>query len=266
MKSRGKIVRDTATGTGLLSIAGQQYPFELEGMWKSDVAPQVNMAVDVELDGSGRVVSLQVVPEAQLAREQAEQALRSAREKGADLSRNMAARFGVDTLVAMAALIAGWFIFNTVSVHIAASYNMGFSFWKILGVLNSPMGVMNGFSSGGASTGVYGFFAIVALVGPLLPFFLKDPRAHLAGLLPLAFIVVVCVVAYMGISDGVSQAQSAALAIGGRQAERMAAEMAASMTQEALRAISFGIGGYLAVIASLYFAGRGTIKFLSSRA
>lgn len=263
MKTRGKVVRDTSAGNGLLSIDGQQYAFGLEGMWKSDVAPQVNMVVDVVFDEAGQVQSLTVVPDNQLAREQA---LRAAREKGAGLGRDVAARFGVDTLVGMAALVCGWFVLNTVSVRLAASYNMGLSLWKILGVLNAPQGVMNALSGGGGSAGFYGFLAVVALAGPLLPFFLKDARAHLAGWLPLAFLLLVCVTVYMGISDGVAQAQGAALAIGGRQAASMAAEMVSSMTQEALRAISIGIGGYLSVIASLYFAGRGTIRFLSARA
>ena len=266
MKKRGKVVRDTSAGAGLLVIDGQQFVFQLEGCWKSEMAPRINMVVDAEFDSAGLLIAVSDVPEAQLAREQAEIAMRLAKEQGTRLGKEMTARFGVDTLLAMAALLGGWFIFNTISVQVSAGYNVGFSFWKILGVLNSPSGVMNALSGGSVSAGIYGFFAIVALAGPLLPFFARDRRFLLGGLLPLLFMVVVCITVYLGLTDGMKQAQGAALAIGGRQAERMAAEMAASMAQEALRAISIGLGGYLSLIASLYFGARSAVKYLSSRA
>ncbi|WP_343583028.1 hypothetical protein [Herbaspirillum sp.] len=266
MNKRGKVVRDTNAGTGLISIDGQQFPFELEGMWKSDVAPCVNMVVEVDFGADGRVASVQVVPESQLAREQAEAAMRATKDKGAALGKEMVARFGAGTLAGMAALVCGWFVFNTITVQIAAGYSSGLSFWKVLGVLNSPLGFMNALGGAGGGSGAYGLFAVLALCGPLLPFFVRNPLAHLANLLPLLFIAAVCAIGYFGLMDGLKQAQGAALAFGGRQAAAMAAEMASGMMKEALRAVSFGLGAYLSVLASLYFAGRGAIKYLSSRA
>jgi hypothetical protein len=266
MKKRGKVVRDTSVGTGLLSIEGQQYPFELEGMWRSDLAPRVNMTVEVEFNDQQHIVAVQTVPESQLAREQAEVAMRNAKEQGLRLSQGMVARFGIDTLTATALLVCGWFVFDTMSVQIAAGYGMGLSFWKILGIVNSPLGVMSALGGSGGGAGMYGLLAIVALAGPLVPFFWNDRRAHLGGLLPLLFMLLIAGCIYFGISDSVKQAQGAALAVGGSEAAGMAAEMASGMAREAMRAISIGLGGYLSVIASLYFAGRGAIKFLAAKA
>ena len=58
---RGRILRDTTTGEGLVFVDGNQHAFRLEGMWKSEYAPKVNMTVDVEFDDAGRLVALRNV-------------------------------------------------------------------------------------------------------------------------------------------------------------------------------------------------------------
>lgn len=263
---RGKVVRDTNAGDGLIVIDGKQYAFALEGVWCSETAPRVNMTVDVDVDADGRVTAARAVPESQLAREQTEIAMRLAKEKGQAAGRELLGRFGIGTLAGMAALVCGWFIFSTINVRISGSYSTGLSFWKLLGVLNSPSGFMEALGGAGSGAGAYGFFAVVALCGPLLPFFVRHRLAWLGNLLPLAFLLLVCLCAYMGMSDGMRQAQGAAMAFGGQQAAAMAAEMASSMMKEALRAVSFGLGAYLGVIASFFFAGRGVVQGLLSRA
>lgn len=266
MKKRGKVVRDTSVGTGLLVAGGKQYPFELEGMWQSETAPRVNMVVDVELDEAGQVLTVVVIPETQLAREQAEVAMQVAREKSARLGKEAIARFGVGTVCGMAALVLGWFMFNVVTVNISAGHSEGMTLWTILGALNSPSNFMNALSGNGSGTGVYGFLAMVCLVGPLLPFFVKHRLASLGGLLPLLFMVLVCFKIYSGINDSLTQANSAAAFFGGAQAAQYASAMMSQMAKEALRALSVGLGGYLAFGAALFFAVRSVIKFLSSRA
>ncbi len=38
---------------GLLTVEGKQYSFVVEGMWRSEVAPQAGMLVEVEFDSEG---------------------------------------------------------------------------------------------------------------------------------------------------------------------------------------------------------------------
>lgn len=262
MKYRGKILRDTNTGPGLLSSNGTQHPFTLENHWKSDLPPKVGMVVDVGLDDAGGVATVTAVAESQLAREQAELAMQAAKAKGGELAAGLTARFGLPTLVALALLAIGWFFINTVSIQVSSSYGIGLSFWKVLGMLNAPNGVMSALKGGGGSAGIYGFLCIGALLAPLAPQFWADKRAHLGGVLPLAFMLLVALMIYMGINDDVKQAQGAASMFGGEQAARMVNDM----LSEAMRAFSLGAGAYLALLASLYLAGRGVMKFLAAKA
>ena len=55
---KGTIIKTPDTSPGLLVADGQQKTFALEGAWKSQVAPAVNMAVDIELDGAGFITCL----------------------------------------------------------------------------------------------------------------------------------------------------------------------------------------------------------------
>ena len=268
MKHRGKILRDTNTGPGLLSSDGVQHPFTLESHWKSDIPPKVGMVVDVTFDPTGGLGMLMPVADSQLAREQAELAVQAARARSGELAAGMTARFGVPTMLAMAALVAGWFVLNTIAIQMSAQFGMGLTFWKILGMINSPAGLLMGLDggSGGGSSGIYGVMCIVALVAPLAPQFWKDKRAHLGGLLPLAFMLVIALMIYLGINDGLKQAQGVAGFMGGNNASRMAEDVSSMMLREAMRAISIGAGGYLSLLASLYLAGRGAMKFLAARA
>lgn len=264
MKKRGKIIRDTSLGQGLLSIGGEQFAFVLEGLWKSDVAPACNMVVEVDLSEDNQITAIAIVPDAQLAKEQAAVAVAAAKEKGAQLGSAIVAKFGFETLAAIAILAMGWFTLNTISIQISSDSSVGMSFWKVLTIVNSPSDLMNlGSTSSGA--GMYGFLAIIALIGPLAPYFWKDPRAYLGGLLPLAFMLFVGVMIYMGINDGVKEARGAASLFGGGAAN-IASEMANSMVKEILKAISIGAGAYLSIVASLYFAGKGGIKFFAAKA
>lgn len=58
---RGKVLRDASSGTGLLMIEGQQYPFSLDGLWKSDQAPRVGMVVEAEFSRDGLLLAIRTV-------------------------------------------------------------------------------------------------------------------------------------------------------------------------------------------------------------
>jgi len=76
MQKRGRILRDPLSGPGLLMVEGQQYPFSLEGIWRSEAPPTTGMVVDVEFDASSQITAVSAVAESQLAKEQAEVALK----------------------------------------------------------------------------------------------------------------------------------------------------------------------------------------------
>jgi hypothetical protein len=253
MAKRGKVLRDPHAGPGLLMVEGQQYPFSLEGVWKSEAPPKPGLVVEVEFDGAGAIRSITVVPESQLAKEQAEAALAVAREKGGKIFGEVVAKTGMPNLVAGLLLVIGWFFLSAVSVTLPFLGKLDYTFYQVLGFLNSS-NIMEAMDrSGHPSAGFYGFLAFVALIGPFIQYFWKDKRAVLGGVLPLAFMLIVGIMIRSSIHSAFSG--------GGPDADNVGQQM----QDEAMKAVSMGLGAYLSVLVSIYFAGVGTKQFLAAR-
>ena len=99
MRKRGKVLRDPGTGPGLLMIEGRQYWFCLEGIWKSEIPPKPGLTVDVKLDHAGQILAINAVSESQLAEEQAERSVDTAKAAGAKILRKVAAKCGMPNLL-----------------------------------------------------------------------------------------------------------------------------------------------------------------------
>lgn len=110
MAKRGRILSDPTAGPGRVMVQGRQHVFGLDGVWRSDALPRPGVVVDVEFDQSGRVCSMDAVPEARLAREQVQAALASVMGKGAAVGAGIATRFGPIQLAVIVLLVAGWFL------------------------------------------------------------------------------------------------------------------------------------------------------------
>ena len=254
MAKRGKVLRDPNSGPGLLIVEGQQYPFALEGVWKSEVAPKPGLVVDVEFDPTGKIASITAVPEAQLAKEQAEVALKAAKEQGGKIFGQIVAKVGMPNLIAGLVLFISWIWLNAISVQMPFAGKMEITFWQVLGLLNASniIEVMGNNMKG--SAGIYGFLALICMAGPFIQYFWKDKRAALGGLLPLVFMVIVGIMVRSSISN----------AMGGGNG--MYGDIQRQMQDEMMKAISIGMGIYLSVLASLYFAGIGAKNYLAAKA
>jgi hypothetical protein len=235
MAKRGKIVRDPTAGPGLVMVQGRQHAFPLEGVWRSDALPRPGVIVDVEFDDAGRIRAMLAVPEARLAREQAEAALAFARSKGAEVGAGLVARFGLAQLAALALLVLGWFWLGAIRVEASILGHWQVTFWQALGALNAgrPLEALGARAPG---AGAYGVGALLSLAGPLAAHIWHDKRAHLAALLPLAFMVLIAL--------------------------HLADAAGAGSTQ----ALSLGAGAYVSALAGLYFALTGIRRFLVAQA
>jgi hypothetical protein len=91
------------------------------------------MSVDVEFDAAGEIVGLRSIPDSQIAKEQAELALASARDKGGKLVAAAVARFDLPTLAAVDVLFLGWFNFSALSIQTPLG-RLDYTFWQLLGV------------------------------------------------------------------------------------------------------------------------------------
>jgi hypothetical protein len=284
--TRGRVLRDTSVGDGLISVAGQQYPFKLEGTWRSDRAPKVDMQVDVDFDDAGQVVAIRAVDPTAAAREQAERfmstagatakqwaadlktkggpALAELRAKGAPALAGIQAKsmpvvkryvelIGGPTLIAIAAVLVGWFFLAAVSIDFLGQRQSA-TFYDFLGVLNNPQNGLAALEGRSASAGFYGFVAIVALFAPLLPHFVKSRQLWLAYCAPGAWMVLAGFIGWWKIRSAMSEATSAASGFGGGELQQMASGMAREFMNEIWNAISIGFGAYLSAAAAIYLA------------
>jgi len=232
-------------------IEGQQYRFSLEGVWKSERPPKPGLVVDVELDARGKVQSIIVVPDSRLAREQAEAAAAGvARQKGENLASSRLAKIGMPSLAAAGLLAAAWFFLTAASIQFPFPGRLEFTFWQILGFLNAGNVPELLDRSSGPSTGLYGLAAMVALAGPFIHYFWKDKRALLGGLLPLVFMIVVAIAVRSSIHG----------ALGDGNAD------VGKQIHGTMKAVSLGLGTYLSILASLYFAFTSAKGFLVAKA
>lgn len=227
-------MRDPTAGAGLVIVQGRQHSFGLEGVWKSEALPRPGTVVDVELDDAGRVTAMMAVPEARLAREQAEAAIAIATAKGA----GVVARLGASQLVALGALAVGWFWLATIDIAGSFPGQSQFTFWRALGALGAGQPLEALRSGSASSSGVWGLSALVCLIAPLLLLVWNDRRAYLAALLPLVFMLAV-VVPLVDL---------------------------ARQTSASPELVSLGAGAYVAALAGLYLALAGVKRFLVATA
>lgn len=261
---RGRVLRDTSTGEGLVFVDGAQHPFKLEGMWRSEYAPKVNMVVDVEFDDQGNLISLRNIGGGTMAGEQASQALDAAgvaakkmaaefQAKGLPVLQEWAQRVGYPTLAAFVLLVIAWFWMPVVSVKMGILGGGSITFYESLKLLNS-----GGLAFGGGGAGFYGFLVFIALLAVWLPQVWKDRRAGFGMMLPLALMVLVFLIAWLKASSQMSEAEDAMGGLAGNpEYQQMAKQMADQARKEMWKAVSFGFGLYVALAAAGYLAWRG---------
>ncbi|WP_143331218.1 hypothetical protein [Burkholderia aenigmatica] len=268
-RTRGRVLRDTVAGDGLLVALGRQYAFSLETHWKSDVAPTVNMAVDVDFDGSGAVTAVRAVSGATVGQERMRDAVDGVREVsgralgeaaaiGLPLAARVVSAVGYANLGAIALLLIGWFSLNAIAIQVTASTASGLSFYDLLRALHS----MNNFYAlegvSQMSAGWYGFACYLTLALCIAPFLFRRKSLWLGLAAPLAWMVAVYAGIYWKISSAVSEIGGAAGMTG------LSADFAREMAAEVSKAISFGAGFYVAGAAALYLAFKGVKQYLSA--
>jgi len=259
MIRRGRILRDTTAGPGLLVVDDTQLLFTLERMWTSAGPPARGMVVDVEVNGSN-VVSVAPVRRAQLAREQAERAFASARQGGAALAHGAVARFGLPALVAGATLVVGWFFLAAASLTTPLG-RIDFTFWQVLAAVNTGGEAMMQRMAGISSPGIYGILAALALAGPFVRPFCNDRRAHLGGVLPLLLMLVVAWKAlHLGDPSGKDTTGLASAN------PTFVQSVARDVRDEIWRSISLGFGAYVSAAAAAYVALVSVRRYLAATA
>lgn len=293
---RGKILKVPDATPGLLFVNGQQRYFQINGVWRSNtIAPALEMIVDVELNANGEVIAIYPVSDSDLAKEQARLAMDAAGAKGKELASTVVERVGKPTLIAVAVLIFSWFFCDLYSVKVNAqlfSATAHASLWRQVGLLHvmaedmdnvfTMLGDLNRYTgphSDMPSTGLLGVLGILALAAPLLPAIWKDKRAMLGATAPLLFLLLlgaqslrVTHAIQTEVHDSISKSFTGIASLGMEENSAASAQQTAGIQnaidkqmQEFNKSVhlTFGIGFYLSVIASLYLAGQGGIKYMA---
>lgn len=277
MKKRGRILRDTQVGDGLVSIDGRQHPFRLEGMWRSEFAPRVNAMVEAEFDEHGKLISLRGLDASTIAGEQATQAMDAAQiaakklagnfqSQGLPLIRQYAQRIGYPVLAGFAAVVLGWFFLPFLSAEIPFGPDISATFYQTLKLSNAVAGtdgmeaLANSLDRGGnirGSAGFIGLLCFLALASVFLPQVWKDRRAAWGLFAPLAVFALAMLVVYWRMSSLASAGLDAAGDFGGAEFRQMAKEMAREASAQMRQAISIGSGLWLSLLGMLLLAWAG---------
>lgn len=249
MAKRGKVLRDPHFGPGLLMVEGKQYPFLMEGVWRSAVPAKPGLVVNVDFDTSGNLNGITAVPQSELDQEQAAMTQAGARNRVSDGK----ARIGsVARGIATAAIVVCWFFLTAVSIHLPFFGNLDLSFWQVLGYLNTGGSLQLLELPGNPDPGGFGFLAIVVLAGPFLYYVWKDRHALLGGILPLSFMMLV---AYrVGASIHAVYAQPPALY----------PALPTDPGYGVFNALSLGLGTYVSTSLAIYLAVVSTKQFMGS--
>jgi hypothetical protein len=190
-KVRGSIIKVPDSNPGLLFVNSEQKPFSIEGIWKSSVAPAVNMAVDVEFDGSGSIRAVTVVDPQQLAKERLTDVSGKAQEQGKQIFEiirqaigALAARMGSIALGTTVAVWIAWFFLTAAKLDLGFLGSKSFTFWELLALdLSNPMNM------GSGSHGLFALIGLAAIAAPFAAPFIRHAQANYLNAMPLAYLV-----------------------------------------------------------------------------
>lgn len=231
-------MRDGSTGSGLLIVDGQQYPFSVAELWKSDKPPAAGMVVEVEFEQYGKIRAVYVVTESQ-----------PSKDRTRSWSKAVAG-VGIMNPIAAALLLLSWTLLTAVSVQTALA-TQDFTFWQVLVVLDSGKTSEAMRQTQDASgAGLYGFLGLLAVAGPILQATWKEKGAALGGLLPLVFMAAVGLRIRSDFEAGFSGNEPAIFNSATKQ----------------MVSVSLGAGAYISALICLYFAVRGIMRLLSASA
>ena len=248
MAKRGRVLRDPHQGPGLLMVEGRQYPFLMDGIWRSEVPATPGLVVDVDFDSHGNLNGITAVSQSQARRYQHDPARSCSGPRSPDdwlRGDGFLAR-----LTASAGLLLCWLFLSAVSVHLPFSGRLDLTFWQVLGYLDADNFRQVTDIPTSPDTGAWGFLGLMALAGPFLPLIWKDRWAHLAGILPLSFIGLV--------TFKIVAAMQATLA------SRTSSADGLPTTAPMFHTAGIDLGTYLSTCLAIYFGVSSAKQFLAA--
>ena len=250
MIKRGTILRDTSAGPGLVAVDGQHFQFSSDTPCRLPDAAIPGMPVNVEFAADCRILSIAAVEQPRATSVLGSHSPALSKD---GLPFSIVSRLGLANLSASLLLMIFWTLLTSMSVQTLFG-KLNFSFWELLGFLNSGSGweaVLEG--RGGMSAGIYGLLALLIAAAPYVGMVWNDKRTSLCGVLPLLLM------AYVGL-----MIRSSLYSAFGATAEGPLAEVQRQAQEEMMKAVSIGWGAVLAGLVCVYFAVAGIARFWRS--
>jgi hypothetical protein len=169
------------------------------------------------------------------------------------LSRAAAGIDGV-SLLAMLAILIGWFFVDTLTVSLG-SLRHGVRFFDISAAIVDPTRIFFGVEAS-IQRIFFGLICCLCLLAPLLPHWRGVRSAWLSYLAPLALMVICGALLYSKTSGEFFSAPTDARSLGG-SVVRFANDLVRQSTGLVSKHVSVGVGGYLAFAGSLALAAQG---------
>lgn len=264
--ARGKILRDTAVGDGIIFVNDRQMPFSLEQHWRSGIPPEIGMVVDVKISPAGVIESVVQVDPADLAKDQAQKAWGVVSTHGAKGAHMLIDRVGVPTLAAIGVLWVSWVFFNTVSIDLASTQTLSITLYDLLRVFNTGLDLRGLEMLKTAHVGVYGLLMWVVLLAPMASHFHRNRHLVWGYCAPLVFMLILMAATYIQIKSQFNRVTSGMSdLLSDQRIQAMAQQMLDNAVARALSSLSMGLGFYLGLAAAGYLAYVGIQKFRAQR-
>ena len=187
--ARGKILRDTSNGDGVIFVNGTQKSFNLEKHWKSGEPPVVGAVVDVELGADGEVASIFLVNKEQLVKEQAQHAKTFLTNNGKGIAHKIISEMGFVVLGCLLAYFVSLVFFNII--------NADLGFGSAGGTLFQLFKLSDEMDLGG----MYGVFFWLTLFAPFAKIFISNRNGYLTYFAPLAFLIILVASYYLKVPE-----------------------------------------------------------------
>lgn len=243
---RGKVLRDTHAGPGLLVVDSVQHSFTLENMWRSDIPPRTGMVVDVTFAPDGALASVSAVSEAQVAKEQAQTVLSGALRHVGGLSETVMAHYGILNVILELLLLISFFALQSFSLQATPYLHPHWTGWEAIGV---DLHGLEQSTTVSMDRGLLSVLAIACIFAPLAAPFLRQAWARWLYVAPLAFCLLALVAVWIEIHNAANEIAANMAGFGNHNAAMAAAN-------EFSGAFSIRMGAYLVLLFSLAIATR----------
>jgi hypothetical protein len=173
-------------------------------------------------------------------------------------------RVDFDAWAAIALIVVGWFVLDTVQV--AWPMKHGIAFYDIAVIIKTPMRLFTGVSGArGVSSVLFTLICLATLLATLTPYIWRNRFAWLACIAPLALIVLCALLLYVRTPPDLFPTQGGGDTLG-NDVRHLANHLFHRATAGVARKVTVGAGVYLALIGSVYLAVRGIRRYRSWRA